>query len=120
MTQLSIRGLKETQANMERIIKELEGRPIDKAMKDGASLIQQDAKRNVPVLTGRLRASIAAQVVTQGKVTKGLVGSDVTYAPFVEYGTRRMRARRFLRDALENKEREAVRLVEIAVKEITK
>lgn len=120
MTQLLIRGLKETQANMERILKELEGQPVARAMQAGASIIQKEAQRTAPVLTGRLQASITAQIATQGKVVTGLVGSTVTYAPFVEYGTRRMRGRRFLQNAMESKEKEAVRRVEIAVKEIIK
>lgn len=118
MTQLSIHGLKETQANMERILKELEGAPMTEAMREAAPIAQRDAKRNVPVKTGVLQASITSQVVTQGKVVMGVVGSNVTYAPFVEYGTRRMRARRFLQNALENKEREITRKIEGEVKEI--
>jgi len=118
MTELSIQGLKETQANMERILKELEGPPMTEAMRDAAPIAQKDAKRNAPVLTGRLQASITSQVVTQGKAIMGVVGSNVTYAPFVEYGTRRMRARRFLQNALEDNEREIIRKVEGAVREI--
>jgi HK97 gp10 family phage protein len=118
--QLSIKGLKETQANMERILKELEGPPMDEAMRDATPIAQRDAQRNVPVLTGRLQASITSQVVTQGKTVQGVIGSNVIYAPFVEYGTRRMRARRFLRNALENNEEEITRKIEGAVKEITK
>lgn len=118
MTELSIQGLKETQANMERILKELEGRPMTEAMRDAAQIVQRDAKRNAPVLTGRLQASITAQVITQSKTVMGIVGSSVTYAPFVEYGTRRMRARRFLQNALEDNQIEIVRKIEDAVREI--
>jgi len=118
--QLSIKGLKETQANMERILKELEGPPMTEAMRDAAPIAQRDAKRNAPVLTGRLQASITSEVITRNKVLMGVVGSNVSYAPFVEYGTRRMRARRFLQNALEDNEGEITRKLDKAVKEIVR
>lgn len=51
------------------------------------------------VRTGRLRASIDF-VLASDPEPHYRVGSNVFYAPFVEYGTRRMAARPFLRPAL--------------------
>lgn len=57
------------------------------------------AKRRCPVDTGRLRNSIThAQMDDKTEV----IGSNVSYAPFVELGTHRMKAKPFLRPAAEN------------------
>lgn len=46
-------------------------------------LVENDAKRKCPVDTGQLRASITHEVEGQ----TGIVGTNVEYAPYVEYGT---------------------------------
>lgn len=48
--------------------------------------IQADARRNVPVDTGRLRESI--RVVFEDNGFKARIGSNVEYAADVEFGTR--------------------------------
>jgi HK97 gp10 family phage protein len=49
--------------------------------------IATDAKRLAPVDTGRLRSSINAQVEFRGTEIRGMVGTAVFYAPFMEFGT---------------------------------
>jgi len=64
-------------------------------------LVANRAKALCPVDTGRLRSSIA---VTTDPTSSGLVvsvGSNVEYAGYVENGTSRMRARPYLRPALD-------------------
>ena len=57
------------------------------------------AKKACPVDTGRLRNSIThAQMDENTEV----IGTNVEYAPFVELGTAKMKARPFLRPAAEN------------------
>lgn len=63
-----------------------------------AQQIRNDAVRAAPVDTGRLRQSIGVQKIGDGHYR---VGTNVRYAPFVEFGTRRTRAQPFLRPALE-------------------
>ena len=46
-------------------------------------LVENDAKRKCPVDTGQLRASITHEVEGQ----TGIVGTNVEYGPYVEYGT---------------------------------
>lgn len=46
-------------------------------------LVENDAKMKCPVDTGQLRASITHYVEGQ----TGIVGTNVEYAPYVEYGT---------------------------------
>ena len=84
---IEIQGLKETQAEMERIVAELQGPPFLNGMKRATLMVERDAKIKAPVDTGRLRASITPEVRRSGFRTQGVVGSIVKYAPFVELGT---------------------------------
>jgi HK97 gp10 family phage protein len=75
--------------------------PVGKYLAKGAVRVTRRAKELAPVDTGRLRSSIDNDL---GRDDRGLVariGSDVVYAPYVEFGTRRMRAQPFLRPALD-------------------
>lgn len=75
--------------------------PVGKMLARGAVKVTRRAKELAPVDTGRLRSSIANEM---GRDDRGLVariGTDVHYASFVEFGTRRMRAQPFLRPALD-------------------
>lgn len=65
----------------------------------GALNVQAGAKRRCPVKTGRLRNSIAVEMIGSGM--EAHVGTNVHYAPMVEFGTRRMAARPYLFPALE-------------------
>lgn len=85
---IEINGLKETQAEMERIVRDLRGEPFLNGMRRATMLVQRSAKQKAPVDTGRLRASITPEVRWQGNTAVGVVGSNVKYAPFVELGTR--------------------------------
>ena len=90
MTEISIeiRGLRETQREMERIVRDLRGEPYLNAMRRATLLVQRSAKIKAPVDTGRLRASITPEVRAQGNLITGVVGSNVKYAAFVELGTK--------------------------------
>ncbi len=62
--------------------------------------VNRGAKRLAPVDTGRLRSSITFEIGQSGTFIVGRVGTNVHYAPHLEYGTVKMRARPFLRPAL--------------------
>lgn len=70
---------------------------LDETLEKMALEIEAEAKKLCPVRTGRLRASIHT-----GKIRDRVyyVGSPVHYAPFVEFGTRKMVARPYLRPAV--------------------
>lgn len=62
--------------------------------------VQASARALCPVDTGRLRSSI---VMKRGRDGRGFyveVGTSVTYAPFVEFGTSKQRAQPFLTPAI--------------------
>ncbi|MBX6361316.1 MAG: HK97 gp10 family phage protein [Acidobacterium ailaaui] len=65
---------------------------INEAVQEAALYCQAQAKRRCPVDTGRLRSSIEYQP----GYLEAQVETNVYYAPFVEYGTRKMTARPFL------------------------
>ena len=83
-----VRGLKETQQRMERIVRDLRGTPFQDGMRDATLVVTREAKINAPVDTGRLRASITPEIRPHGNTVEGVVGSNVSYSAFVELGTR--------------------------------
>ena len=82
---VEVQGIKEVQRNLEAVAKNLHGTPMINAMRDATLYIDRDAKKNAPVDTGRLRASITPEVTSEGETVRGVVGSNVTYAPYVEF-----------------------------------
>lgn len=73
----------------------------------GDSMVQ-GAKEIVPVDTGRLQNSIRIMEITDESVT---VGSDVEYAPDVEFGTFKQAAQPYLGPQLDRMQTEAPQIV---------
>jgi len=96
-----IRGLKDIQKRMDQAVKDIGGSPVLDWMRKATLLVQRDAKKLAPVDTGRLRASITPEVRTAFHTIEGVVGSNVVYAPYQEFGTKYMPGRFYLRDALQ-------------------
>ncbi|MBQ0088117.1 MAG: HK97 gp10 family phage protein [Prevotellaceae bacterium] len=80
---------------------------IEGAMNNAVLRIERDAKINAPVDTGALRNSIASTVETGSGVIEGIVYTPLEYAPYVEYGTWKMKAQPFMGPAL-NQNRELI------------
>lgn len=59
---------------------------VEKALDKGAQLVEAEAKRTCPVVTGRLKTSI--DIIK--KPLERHIGTSVHYAPYVEFGTARM------------------------------
>ena len=68
-------------------------------VKRGALHIQAEAKRRAPVDTGRLRNSITHEERDDGLAA--VIGTNVEYAPYQEFGTRFHAAQPFLLPAFE-------------------
>ena len=97
---IDIQDLEEVQKKMEQVVSDIDGEPMMKAIRIATLLVQSKAKKNLKawkapggqdnagVDTGRLRASITPEVRNKSKVIQGIVGSNVEYAPYQEYGTR--------------------------------
>ena len=73
----------------------LEG--LQQNIEKAALLLERRAKQNCPVDTGKLRASISTEV---GNL-EAEVGTNVEYAPCVEFGTSKQKAQPFMRPALD-------------------
>ena len=87
---------------IERLQKALQHAPgiiaeeLGKAVRDLVLLVEAEAKKRCPVDTGKLRASITPVIQSWAA---GYVGTNTAYAPYVEYGTRKMPAQPFLEPA---------------------
>lgn len=84
MIQIHIDGLERLLKNTDpRIL----GKPLRNFFNRATITIQTKARKNAPVDTGRLRSSIGTRV-DGGEVPKwGEVGTNVEYAPWMEFGT---------------------------------
>lgn len=71
------------------------------------------AKKLCPVDTGNLRNSITHQ--SKDDVTE-VIGTNVEYAPYVELGTRRSRAKPYLKPAVKNHVDEYRQIIESVLK----
>lgn len=70
-----------------------------------SDFVKGEAKRRSPVDTGNLKKSITKEVEKEQDEIVGRIGTNVEYAGYVEYGTKRQAAQPYLRPALlENKE----------------
>jgi HK97 gp10 family phage protein len=94
---VEVEGVRELREKFRRMLRSAEV-DVDRKLEVIASKIEADAARLCPVDTGRLRASITHRVERGRHVA--YVGTNVEYAPYVEFGTRKMRAQPFLRPAL--------------------
>jgi HK97 gp10 family phage protein len=75
---------------------------LKSGMAKACLLVERDAKTNAPVDTGRLRASITNRIETEEGQLVGIVGTNVVYASYQEFGTYKMPAHPFLFPALES------------------
>ena len=56
---------------------------LEQALNKACLIVENEAKKLCPVDTGQLRSSITHEVAEK----EGRVGTNVEYAPYVEYGT---------------------------------
>lgn len=72
--------------DVSKLIKELD-KACEEAITKCALKIEADAKELCPVDTGRLRDSINTVFSNSGHEFSAEIGTDVEYAPYIEYGT---------------------------------
>ncbi len=83
---VTVEGLKPLQALL-AIAPELVTQETKKAMDQARLTLEAEAKRLVPVKTGHLRRSITSETRPLNGGVVGIVGTNVKYASFVEFGT---------------------------------
>lgn len=92
-------------ANLDDVIRELGISARDaintsgEEIKKTALSIERNAKQRTPVDTGRLRGSITTKINESVGGVEAEIGTNVEYANFIEYGTRKKAARPFLNPA---------------------
>ena len=117
--QVEIKGLEALRRKTDQMVKDLHGTPMLNAMRDSTLVVTRKARQNAPVDTGRLRASILPEVRMESEDIQGVVGSNVLYAPYQEFGTRRgVRPKRYLQRAFEDSEIAINRRFERAINEV--
>ena len=87
------------QANLTKLLESEQG-PVGRELTRRTIKVDRSAKDRCPVDTGRLRSSITWRLGRDGRGLLGIVGTNVAYAPHVEFGTVRQSAQPFLRPAL--------------------
>ena len=72
---------------MEQVARDLYGAPMVAAFQRASALVARDAKINAPRNIGTLSASITAAIEADPETIQGIVGSNLAYAPHMEFGT---------------------------------
>lgn len=94
---------------------------LEKGLAQGGEIVKDEAKARCPVSTektrpggphGQLRSSIAQE--THGNICD--IGTNVEYAPYVEFGTYKMAAQPFLVPALKEREADVVQAIKDNIK----
>ena len=80
---------------LKKLQKETIKEPVDQGIKKATRWTERTLKQSTPVDSGRLRSSYSSQVLGQ----TGRIATNVQYAQFVEYGTRKMEARHVVKDS---------------------
>lgn len=108
---IQVNGLEEFQKLLSQMPNKIQ-KGLSDAIKKTAFLIEGQAKQNTPVNTGRLRASI----LTELHPFSATVSPTVGYAIYVHEGTRYMRSRPFMYDAVQQTKDEISDIFSEAVK----
>lgn len=74
--------------NLDKLISKLEKlEDVNQAMEQACILVENEAKIKCPVDNGLLRNSITHYIEDNPDELVGVVGTNVEYAPYVEFGT---------------------------------
>lgn len=107
--------------NLEAIKRELRLFPqrmipeLKKATSKSALMVEREAKLLTPVDTGRLRSSIMSSLGLGPLAVGAKVATNVEYAIFVHEGTKRMRPRPFMKQAVDDSIVEIQKLFNMAI-----
>jgi HK97 gp10 family phage protein len=113
---MAIKGFDNLKKNVAKLNKDLDN-SIMTALKAGALLIQNDAKRLSPYFTGTLRRSIHIEKTGKREV---IIGTDVEYAKYQEFGTSKMKAHPYMRPAFDNNKDKVIEKINAVWKAIIK
>ena len=84
MAPITINGIESLMHKLDNISKTEQ---VKETMNKAVLLVHAQAKALAPVDTGNLAGSIHPKVITKGRTIIGKVYTNLSYAPFVEFGT---------------------------------
>lgn len=111
MIDIDLKKIKRLQKAMKKAPKIIE-EELGLAVRDLTLFVHAEAKQMCPVDTGNLRASITPVVESWARA---YIGTNVEYAPYVEYGTRNMAAQPYLEPAFLKGKEEAPKIFDQAI-----
>ena len=83
---ITLNGMSELQAKTDKLPDKIM-ESLAKGVNKAAGLVEGSAKRLCPVDTGTLRGSIHIMKQATATEPKAIVGTNIEYAPYVEFGT---------------------------------
>lgn len=110
--EMHIEGVPELREKLNRLDDGMK-RNVQEAMRFEAEAMKNTARARCPVRTGRLRDSIFAKV--EEWTVK--IGATAPYAAYQEFGTRYVRPRRFLSNAVESRMQSLVNRISRALRQ---
>lgn len=119
MIKITLQGEKEIQQKIKALEKDASD-ALRKVVEKTVVRVEKNAKRLSPVDTGRLRASIAYEVKSESNKHQGRVGTNVEYAPIVEFGGAIRKPKPFLFPAAKQSLDFFIRLIDSAIKGLSK
>ena len=112
------RGMNEYRAKIRAVKAGM--KDIEMAVRDAVFGTHREARIASPVDTGRLRASIQPEIATRDNIIQGVVGSNVEYAGYQEFGTRYIKPRRFLGGAFDRYKQSFIRAIQTVMQKLTR
>ncbi|OGO01397.1 MAG: hypothetical protein A2Y59_06695 [Chloroflexi bacterium RBG_13_52_14] len=88
-------GLEGKEQCQEKLKPDTIKKPMAETIKKAITFLDRSVKTSTPVDTARLRSSITSKVIGES----GSVFTNIEYAPYVEYGTKKMEARHVVEGA---------------------
>ena len=116
---IKITGIKQIEKKLSGMETKIARKVVRQALKKAAKPILAAAKRNAPVKTGALKKSLRVRVMKKKKHRYGVMVAtsakwftgETFYAAFVEYGTKHLPARPFLRPAMDSQKTAAEKIL---------
>ncbi len=103
---ISVTGDKELLTKLSKLRKTQAAKAIRKGSRAGSKVVQAKEKEDAPEITGALKREIKVRALKRSRRWTGTqvtmrVAGGVPYGSFVDQGTKRMKARHFVKRAVE-------------------
>ncbi|MCD2347187.1 HK97-gp10 family putative phage morphogenesis protein [Clostridium guangxiense] len=123
MAEIELTGVDEILNRLQQMGENV-GRLENKALKNAAGPVLEDAKANVPIRTGKLKEGLKiGKIKNKDGVKYILVGvdrgdnSEIFYGKFIEFGTSKRAAHPFLQPAYEKNKNRIKEIIAATLKE---